>query len=316
MTGKVKIICVAGPTAAGKTRLGVNICRAFGGEVISADSMQVYRGMHIASAAPDTEEMRGIPHHMLEFLDYDAEFTVYDYVRLAKKTAGDIINRGRIPVLVGGTGLYISSFVDNVEFTPQKTDKDLRERLTRAVCNEGAAAALERLRGIDPIAADRLHENDLRRIVRAFEIYYSTGLTPTEHNRLSLQNGTPYDPVMIGVTFADREKLYGCINARVDKMLENGLLEEAHRAFLQSGEKTSGASQAIGHKEFFDYFRGNITLEEATENLKRSTRRYAKRQLTWFGRDKRINWIYRDRTDDTFAAAAEILKKGGITKNE
>lgn len=316
MNKKMKIICVAGPTASGKTELGAQISLAFGGEVISADSMQVYRGMHIASAAPDIEEMHGVAHHLLEFIDYGADFTVYDYVTLAKKTADDIASRGKIPVLVGGTGLYINSFVNNVEFAPQKTDKALRERLTKEIIAEGTPAALERLRSIDPITADRLHENDLRRIVRAFEIYFSTGLTPTEHNRLSLKGGTPYDPVMIGITFADREKLYSRINERVDKMLENGLLQEAHRAFLQSGTKTSGAVQAIGHKEFFDYFRGNITLEEAVQNLKRSTRRYAKRQLTWFNRDQRINWIYRDRTDDVFAAAAEILKKGGIAKNE
>lgn len=309
---KLKIICVVGPTASGKTELGVKIARAVGGEVISADSMQIYRGMSIASAAPTAEETAGVPHHLVEFLDYGESFTVADYVTVAREKIAELAARGKVPVIVGGTGLYISSLVDNIEFAPQENTEALRERLTAELNEVGAEEMLKRLQALDPIAAEKLHPSDTRRIIRAFEIYEATGMTPTEHNRVSRENESPYSPIMIGINYKDREKLYERINLRVDKMVESGLLEEARVAFAaQKGDGLHGAVQAIGHKELFSYFEGREELSVALENLKRSSRRYAKRQITWFSRDERINWIYRDCESDAFAAALRIIEREG-----
>ncbi len=303
-----KIIYVVGPTASGKTELGIRLSQHFNGEVISADSMQIYRGMHIASAAPDTAETEGVPHHLIEFLDYDSTFTVADYVAAAREKIAEISSRGKTPIIVGGTGLYISSLVNNIEFVKQHTDLKLREEITREYDLLGGAKMLERLRGIDAAAADKLHENDKRRIIRAFEIYYSTGNTKSFQDKASRKIKSPYSECMIGITYRDREKLYERINRRVDIMLDNGLLDEAKEAFNKVEGRTDGAVQAIGHKEFFDYFKGEIPLEQAVENLKRSTRRYAKRQLTWFNRDERINWIYKDEVEDATKAAIKIAE--------
>ena len=304
---KQKIICVVGPTASGKTGLGIALAKHFNGEVISADSMQIYCDMHIASAAPDQSETEGIPHHLVEFLPYGSTFTVADYVKLAREKIAEVTSRGRLPIIVGGTGLYINSLVNNVEFIEQETDLKLREQITQEFENLGGQAMLERLRKIDPEAAEKLHENDKRRIIRAFEIYESTGNTKSFNDELSVQNESPYKACMIGVTYRDREKLYERINTRVDIMLENGLLDEANRAFQNN--LGGGAVQAIGHKEFFDYFSGGISLDEAVESLKRSTRRYAKRQLTWFNKDGRINWIYKDEEADITRSAIMIAEK-------
>lgn len=309
MSEKTRIICVVGPTASGKTELAVRIAQSIGGEVISADSMQIYKDMHIASAAPDCEEMGGVPHHLLEFLDYKSAFSVADYVALAREKIDEIASRGKTPIIAGGTGLYINSLVDNIEFTEQKTDLELRQRLTEEFDRLGGKVMLDRLAEIDPGAAQKLHENDKRRIIRAFEIYHSTGLTPSQNNILSRKSGEVYDAVMIGITYADRQKLYDRINLRVDRMLEKGILQEAKEAFLNSEDnRTAGAVQAIGHKEFFPYFSGESSLEECVEALKQSSRRYAKRQLTWFNRDTRINWIYKDTEEDTAERALQIIK--------
>lgn len=306
---KQKIICVVGPTASGKTGLGIALAKKLGGEVISADSMQIYRDMHIASAAPDTDEMSGIPHHLVEFLEYGESFTVADYVKLARDKISDIAARGKLPIIVGGTGLYINSLVDNIEFIEQETDLSLREHLTEEFDRIGGEEMLARLMKLDELAAKKLHANDKRRIIRAFEIYESTGKTKSQQDKQSRETPSPYSALMIGVTYKSREKLYERINRRVDIMLENGLLKEAKSAFLRGSEISSGAVQAIGHKEFFDYFKGEIPLEEAVENLKRSTRRYAKRQLTWFNKDSRINWINMDETDDATAVAIKLAER-------
>ena len=304
---KQKIIYVAGPTASGKTELGIALAKRFDGEVISADSMQIYRDMHIASAAPDSSETQGVPHHLVEFLDYGATFTVADYVKTARERIAEIASRGKMPIIVGGTGLYISSLVDNIEFIESETDLLLREKITQEFDRVGAAEMLKRLHEIDPDTADKLHENDKRRIIRAFEIYKSTGKTKSFNDEQSVKNESPYAACMIGITYRDRELLYERINRRVDIMLENGLLCEAKSAFCKN--LGGGAVQAIGHKEFFDYFKGEISFEEAVENLKRSTRRYAKRQLTWFNKDLRINWIYKDETADAVRAAVDIAER-------
>ena len=304
---KQKIICVVGPTASGKTGLGIALAKHFDGEVISADSMQIYCDMHIASAAPDQSEIQGIPHHLVEFLPYGSSFTVADYVKAARQKIAEVASRGKLPIIVGGTGLYINSLINNVEFIEQKTDLKLREKITREFDNIGGQAMLERLREIDPEAAEKLHENDKRRIIRAFEIYESTGNTKSFNDELSVQNESPYKTCMIGITYRDREKLYERINTRVDIMLENGLLDEAKDAFQKN--LGGGAVQAIGHKEFFDYFSGETSFDEAVENLKRSTRRYAKRQLTWFNKDERINWLYKDEEADITSSAIMIAER-------
>ena len=306
---KQKIICVVGPTASGKTGLGIELAKCFDGEVISADSMQIYCDMHIASAAPDDSEIEGIPHHLVEFLPYGSSYTVADYVKAARQKIGEIASRGKTPIIVGGTGLYINSLVNNVEFIENETDYELRERITKEYDLVGGAEMLSRLCEIDPDAAAKLHENDKKRIIRAFEIYESTGNTKSFNDEQSIKNESPYDACMIGITYRDREKLYERINLRVDLMLQNGLLKEAKSAYDKN--LGGGAVQAIGHKEFFDYFKEQISLEEAIENLKRSTRRYAKRQLTWFNKDERINWIYKDETENAVDAAIKFIKKEG-----
>lgn len=300
---KIKVVCVAGPTASGKTTLGIGIARAFNGEVISADSMQIYKGIHIASAAPDTEEMQGIPHHLIEILSPDEACTVADYVRMADECIRDITARGKLPIIVGGTGLYINSLLDGISFIPDETDQGLRAELTAEIERVGAEEMLHRLSDFDPETAARLHPNDTRRIIRAFEIYRTTGKTQTQANAES-RGESPYDALIIGLTCRDRQLLYDRIDRRVDVMLRRGLLEEARKATEISG----GAVQAIGHKELYGYLRGEMTLEEAADNLRRATRRYAKRQLTWFRRDERINWIYADETADPAGDAIKLIE--------
>lgn len=302
---RIKTVFIVGPTASGKTGLGVSLAERFSGEIVSADSMQIYKGIHIASAAPDTAEMRGIPHHLLEFLEPSVSYSVAEYVKSAREIILDIAKKGRLPIVVGGTGLYISSLADNTEYTEEETDYELRRSLENRFDEIGAEQMLRELAEFDPDTAARLHPNNRRRIIRAFEVYKTTGKTVTEQNALSHLGEEYIEPLLIGINYRDREKLYERINRRVDIMLESGLLEEAKTAVSQSG----GAVQAIGHKELSGFINGNCSLGEAVENLKRQTRRYAKRQLTWFNRDKRINWIYADETEDLFTEAARLTEK-------
>lgn len=307
---KIPLIAVVGPTASGKTRLGIELAKAFGGEIISADSMQIYKGISIASAAPTKEEMQGVPYHLIEFLDRDDAFSVADYVNLAHKTIREVYSRNKLPILVGGTGLYVNSLTEGIEFVESDTDEELRKKLQKEMDEKGSEAMLEKLREIDPDTAAALHPNNRRRIIRALEIYYSTGITFSRQNELSRKNDTPYNTTFIGITYRDREKLYERINKRVDIMLENGLLSEAETTLNEPAGK--GAAQAIGHKELHKYLRGEASLTEAVETLKRETRRYAKRQLTWFRRNENINWLYAD-YEDVYARAKEIVK-GGISR--
>ncbi len=301
------VIFVAGPTASGKTDLAVKLGKHFSSEVISADSMQIYKGMHIASAAPDAAEMQGVPHSMIEFLPYGAAFTVADYAEAARREIDRVISNGAVPVVAGGTGLYITALADNIKFLPVKTDFALRARLEREYDEIGGEKMLSRLYGIDASAAEKLQPGDRRRIVRAFEIYETSGVTKSMQNAASKAHPPYFTPVMIGLTFRDRQKLYERINRRVDIMMEKGLLEEARAAY--AAKIKTGAAQAIGHKEFFGYFEGKQTLEETVETLKRSTRRYAKRQLTWFNNDSRVNRIYVDESEDVFADALKIIEE-------
>ena len=291
---KIPLIAVVGPTASGKTALGIEIARRLNGEVISCDSMQIYKGMDIASAKPTTDEMKGIPHHMIGIAEMSESYSVARYVDEAKRAIAEIHSRNKMPILVGGTGLYFSSLVDNLTFAEEEDTSELRAKLTAEAAEIGNEAMLKKLHEIDPEYAETLHPNNLKRIIRALEVYYLSGVTMTEQQRRSRANPSEYDLTAIGIRFENRELLYERINKRVDIMLENGLLDEAKES-MSDGLATS--AQAIGHKELIPFLKGECTLDEAVESLKRETRRYAKRQMTWFNRDERINWITADEAD-------------------
>lgn len=302
----IKTVFVAGPTASGKTELSVRLAQHFNGEIISADSMQIYKGLHIASAAPDEREKRDVPHHLLEFLEPEREFSVAEYTAAARSCIVDISKRGHLPIVAGGTGLYISSLADNIYFTDEKTDRALRTSLEERFEAEGAEKMLAELSRFDPETAARLHPNDRRRIIRAFELYTLTGKTETEQIRLSREGERLVNPCIICISYRDRQLLYNRINARVDKMLEQGLVREAEEALKRT---SGGAVQAIGHKELKGYINGTDSLEKAVESLKMQTRRYAKRQITWFNRDEKIRRIYADEVEDVFTAAVKIVSE-------
>lgn len=294
---KTKIIVVAGPTASGKTNLAVEIAKAVSGEVISADSMQVYKGMSIASAAPAQKEMQGVAHHLVEFLDQSEGFSVSDFCRLAKEKISEISARGNVPVIAGGTGLFIDSLVDNINFTEAQTDFELRERLMQKDCDELYSMLLE----VDKEAAEKIHKNNKKRVARALEIYYSSGATKTAQDINSKKEESPYEALYFVIGFKSREVLYERINRRVDLMVEAGLVEEARENL--SKEKATSA-QAIGHKELAPYFSGEKSLEQALDDLKRETRRYAKRQITWFKRRENAVWLYADEEGADIVKAA------------
>lgn len=284
-----KIIVVSGPTASGKTALAVEIAKKYGGEVISADSMQIYTDMDVASAKATVEEQQGIPHHMMDFLDPSESFSVADWVNMAGECADDIISRGKIPVICGGTGLYISSFVDNLQFDDSECDYGFRDEMRKFAVENGAEALLEKLREVDPETASELHANNVSRVIRALEVYKTTGHTIAEAKRASRNAPSPYEFILLTLDFEQREQLHERINRRVELMLQNGLVQEARTCFDQPERPT--AAQAIGCKELYPYFRGERTLEECVEELKLRTRQYAKRQLTWFRRDSRFHRI-------------------------
>ena len=305
---KIFLVAVCGPTASGKTRLAVDLAKEFVGEVVSADSMQIYKKLDIASAKPTEEEKQGIPHHLMDFLPPTEPFSVADYVEAARKVIADITGRGKLPVLCGGTGLYISSLIDNITFDDTACDYAYREELRQIAAEQGNGAVMEMLRKVDPECAARLHENNLSRVIRALEVYKLSGKTMTQVQAESRLVPSPYNPCMMMIDY-DRETLYSRIDRRVDLMLEAGLLAEAEEFFTHKDYVT--ASQAIGYKELKPYFDGECSLDEAVENLKRETRRYAKRQLTWFRKDSRINRISADNTTeyDKILKNAEILVK-------
>ncbi|MDO5559313.1 MAG: tRNA (adenosine(37)-N6)-dimethylallyltransferase MiaA [Oscillospiraceae bacterium] len=294
---KPDIIVITGPTASGKTALGVEMALRHNGEIISADSMQIYKGMDIATAKPSVSEMKGIPHHLIGFLDNDAEFSVADYVELANEKIRDILSKGKLPVIVGGTGLYISSLTSNIRFADVRSDPRLREELAAQARSEGNEVLLERLAAVDPATASQLHANNLTRVIRALEVYELTGRTLSELNEESRKYESPYNFIKAGINYTDRQFLYDRINSRVDAMIEAGLIEEA-RHMYQTSQSMKTARQAIGFKELIPYFKDEQTLESCIDKIKQETRRYAKRQLTWFRRDGEIQWIMADNTSD------------------
>lgn len=289
---KIPVIAVVGPTASGKTSLSIEIAKHFGGQVVSADSMQIYEKMNIATAKPTLEEMEGIPHHLIGFQPIDKKFSVAEYVSLANECIFKIHNEGNLPVVAGGTGLYVDSLLQNIQFSKEESNEEIRKELTELFDEKGAEYMLNLLREIDPETAERLHLKDKSRIIRALEIYKLTGKTMTEQKILSREEESPFNVLYIGINYRDRNVLYDRINLRVDIMLQNGLLEEAKEFYDTSSDTT--ACQAIGYKELAPYFKGEKELSECVERLKQETRHYAKRQLTWFRKNENINWIYPD----------------------
>lgn len=297
------IICIAGPTASGKTALAATLAKELNGEVVSCDSMQVYRRMDIGTAKPTLEEMQGIPHHMIDVAEPWEDFSVSRYCEMAAPIVDDIISRGKTAVIAGGTGLYMDALIRGNAFAPFPAT-GVRERLEAQADAEGMEAMLSRLRAVDPDAARRLHLSDRKRILRALEVYLETGETITEHNRKTQAVPPRYSPLWLGLDFARRGELYRRIDLRVSLMLEQGLVEEIRGLLADGIPEKATAMQAIGYKEFVDALDGRCTIEEAADQVRQSSRRYAKRQLTWFRRNKAIHWLIRD-TGDT---GREILE--------
>lgn len=297
------IICIAGPTASGKTALAATLAKELNGEVVSCDSMQVYRRMDIGTAKPTLEEMQGIPHHMIDVAEPWEDFSVSRYCEMAAPIVDDIISRGKTAVIAGGTGLYMDALIRGNAFAPFPAT-GVRERLEAQADGEGMEAMLSRLRAVDPDAARRLHLSDRKRILRALEVYLETGETITEHNRKTQAVPPRYSPLWLGLDFARRGELYRRIDLRVSLMLEQGLVEEIRGLLADGIPEKATAMQAIGYKEFVDALDGRCTIEEAADQVRQSSRRYAKRQLTWFRRNKAIHWLIRD-TGDT---GREILE--------
>ena len=286
------IICIAGPTASGKTALAVELAKELNGEVVSCDSMQVYRRMDIGTAKPTAEEMQGIPHHMIDVAEPDEDFSVSRYCAQAAPIVDDIVARGKTAVIAGGTGLYMDSLIQGNDFAPFPAT-GVREQLEAEAEARGIQVLFDRLAAVDPEAAGRLHLSDRKRIIRALEVYLETGQTITEHNRKTRLIPPRYSPLWLGLDFENRADLYGRIDRRVGLMLEAGLIEEI-QALLRSGvpEKCT-AMQAIGYKEFVAALKGECTIGEAADQVRQASRRYAKRQLTWFRRNQKIHWLIR-----------------------
>ena len=304
--GQKPLVVIAGPTASGKTALAVEMCHRFNGEVVSADSMQVYDGLQIGTARPTEQEMQGIRHHLMGFLSVEASYSVAKYAAQAHDVIADIHTRGKLPVLCGGTGLYIQAVVDNLTYETQPENREVRDRLRQRIEAEGGAALLSELAKIDPVTAGRLHPNDHGRIVRALEIYETTGRTITEQNERSRKRESPYRVCGIRLEFADRERLYDRINRRVDVMLQNGLETEAR--WLREQPQTDTVRQAIAYKEWEPYFRGELTREQAADALRLGTRHYAKRQLSWFRRQEWMQTVYMD-DRQPYEQAAQIIQE-------
>ncbi len=303
---KIPLIVVVGPTASGKTRLAIELAKIYNGEVVSADSMQIYKEMQIATAKPDEAEMDGVKHHLIDFLNPDENFSVADYLLLARKCIDDIISRGKQPIICGGTGLYISSLVDNIKFDDTCSNTELRNELLSLSKEKGNKYLWDMLNEFDPKTASTLHENNLMRVIRAIEVYKETSVPLSQHKINSRAEQTPFNCCFIGLSCNDRQKLYDRINLRVDRMLEMGLVEEAKKFYCSFSPTT--AKQAIGYKELIPFFEGSMGLDECVDKIKQETRRYAKRQLTWFRRDERINWIYTDLADN-YAEIINTAKK-------
>nr|PZN11739.1 MAG: tRNA (adenosine(37)-N6)-dimethylallyltransferase MiaA [Caldicoprobacter oshimai] len=303
---KKPLVVIVGPTAVGKTRLSIELAKALNGEIVSADSMQIYRYMDIGTAKPTAEERQGIPHHMMDIIDPGQEFSVAEYQRLATQAIDDIHSRNKLPIVVGGTGLYIKSLLYPMNFTDASYDQEFRKELQRQAETMGKEYLHKKLQAVDPKTAARLHPNDVRRVIRALEVYHLTGKPMSEYNQELEKMDYKYNVAMIGLTM-DRAKLYERINQRVDEMIEKGLLDEVKRLLDRGYTRDMISMQGLGYKELIDYLQGRVSLEEAIYILKRETRRYAKRQLTWFRAQKDIAWVDVDQFESHEALAEWCL---------
>ena len=299
-----KVVAIVGPTASGKTSLSIEIAKRFNGEIVSFDSMQVYKHMNIGTAKPTEEEMAGIPHYMIDEVEPTKPLNVVDFTTKAKAYIDDILDKGKLPVLVGGTGLYVDAIVNNTEFSESKRDEEYREKLMSLAEEKGNAFVHEMLKEIDVDAFNSIHENNIRRVIRALEVYHTTGKTFTQSN-IDSKRDRVYDVLFLGLDM-DREILYERINRRVDIMLEMGLVEEVKSVMEMNLGEDSTAMQAIGYKEIIEWLQGRVSYEDAVEKLKMESRRYAKRQLTWFRRNKEINWL---NYENAIALGTELTKK-------
>ena len=309
---KHPVLAVVGPTATGKTALGVALAERFGGEIISADSMQIYKGLDVGTAKVTPEETHGIPHYAVDFLEPDRTFSVADFTALAARLEAELSARGKLPILVGGTGLYVQSFLYGVRFTAEKTPDGLREQLAAELAEKGPAAMYEELKQADPEAAAAIHPNNQVRVLRALEHYRATGKKLSEQKAGSLPPERPYRSLVLGLDFPDRAQLYARIDRRVDKMMEAGLLREAQLVYVNR-DRFKTAAQAIGYKEFFPYFEGAAELTPCVDKLKQASRNYAKRQLTWFRHMDGVVWLDASAPDAAARAVRltrEFLAKG------
>lgn len=292
-----RLICICGPTASGKTALSVALAKQLHTEIISADSMQIYRGMDIGTAKPTVAERQGVPHHLLDICEPNEPFSVARYVELADAAAQDILSREMTPIVVGGTGLYMDALIECSTFSGDETDSMVRQKYQQIAATQGNLAVHAILAKVDPESAQRLHPNNLKRVIRALEVYEQTGMTIGEFNRKHKRPEPKYQAIKMGVCPAERQVLYDRIDQRVDQMLSAGLLEET-RQLLNQGALTGTAAQAIGYKELLTYLDGTDSLDTCVNLLKQRSRNYAKRQLTWLKRDDSIHWIYYNREDD------------------
>lgn len=306
---KIPIIVICGPTASGKTALSIKIAKRFGGEIVSADSMQIYRYMDIGTAKPDMTERDGVVHHMIDIINPDETYSVAQYVEQAHEVIKDIKSSKKVPVVTGGTGLYINSLIDDVDFGKNDSDHKIRDELQKIADEQGIDVLVEELRKFDPISAEKIHKNNTRRIIRAIEFYKMTGTPISEHQAETKKKESRYLPCLLAIKW-DMEKLYERIEKRVDIMVEQGLINEVKTLEKMGYINSALSMQGIGYKETAEYLKGEITLDEAIDKIKTGTRHYAKRQMTWFRRDKRINWI--DYDADIFSEAERILKESGF----
>ncbi len=305
---KQPLICIAGPTASGKTALSIALAKALDTEIISSDSMQLYKDMDIGTAKPDLTERDGVVHHMFDVAEAGEDFSVAKYQQMADVCAQAIIAKGRIPIVCGGTGLYLNALIEGNEFSGDETNTEYREKFRKIAEEQGAHALHEMLRAVDPESAGRIHENNVKRVIRALEVYHQTGMTIGEFNRIHKPPEPKYHAVLLAICPKDREVLYARINRRVDLMVEQGLLEETKR-LRDGGQLVGTAAQAIGYKELLPYLDGTADLETCLEDLKRASRNYAKRQITWIKRDKNVHWLTyeREETFDSILARAKAI---------
>lgn len=304
---KPKVLVIAGPTASGKTKVSIELAKRLDGEIVSADSMQIYKYMNIGTAKPTEDEKENIPHYMLDILDVGEKFSVAQYSDMAKKYIEDIISRGKTPIVVGGTGLYINSLTEEINYDNEAEENiKVRKELEDIARKEGNVGLYEELKRVDIDATNRIHINDTKRIIRALEVFRTTGVTITEYQKMSKQKEKKYDYKIVGL-YIEREKLYERINKRVDLMVEQGLLEEARNIIdMMKNQGRLTSFQAIGYKELVPYFEGESSLEDAIFNIKQESRRYAKRQITWFKRTEGIEWF--DVVEDFDSLIDEIIK--------